>query len=405
MDGIEDTSTTSISEDEKLLAEEESAPVKPPAPKTSAKSTPEPKEEEAEEEIEEESEEEPEEEPEPEKVLDTIYTRPSIAEIKGKYPDLFKDFPSLRDVYFRERAFNELFSSVEEAKEANENDGAFRTLREDIFNGDGTKLFAALKQDGETLNKFSASLLPTLFKASPEAHWKAVTPLLENIVRTMHAEGESKNIEDLKNASLHISNFLFGGTEVAEGKKTFVEKAPDNSVREERQKFEAERFNSFSSDLESTAVSSLRSLVEKNLDPDGIMTPFIKNNIIRETITAVDAQLTADKAHMRGMESLNRKAKENNYSSEYKSKIISAYLERAKSLVPSVRAKFVSEAMGTSKKVADNKLAKADAAKSRVDKTAGSKLSSDRATQYDPKKINWGKTSDEDILNGNVTTK
>ena len=65
--------------------------------------------------------------------------------------------------------------------------------------------------------------------------------------------------------------------------------------------------------------------------------------------------MTADRQHMAYVNSLWAKAKRNGYKAEDKAKITSAFLARAKSLLPSVRVKLVSEALGltrsTTKKV------------------------------------------------------
>src|SRR6516225_9215499 len=46
------------------------------------------------------------------------FYRPPISAIKEKYPNFFKDFPELKESYFREMRFTELFPTVEDAKEA-----------------------------------------------------------------------------------------------------------------------------------------------------------------------------------------------------------------------------------------------------------------------------------------------
>src|SRR5437660_282354 len=47
-------------------------------------------------------------------------TLPQFKEITKKYPNFFKDFPNLRHAFFREKEYSEIFSTVDEAKEAQE---------------------------------------------------------------------------------------------------------------------------------------------------------------------------------------------------------------------------------------------------------------------------------------------
>src|SRR5437763_300329 len=68
--------------------------------------------------VEEEEDKGPEKEEEEEEEEHGIVGRPTFKDIKAKYPNLFKDFPDLRDMVFRERDYSELFPTVEDAKEA-----------------------------------------------------------------------------------------------------------------------------------------------------------------------------------------------------------------------------------------------------------------------------------------------
>src|SRR6266404_1233667 len=50
--------------------------------------------------------------------LKVPFDRPTLKAIKEKYPNLFKDFPQLRDGYFRELQYTAIFPTIEDAKEA-----------------------------------------------------------------------------------------------------------------------------------------------------------------------------------------------------------------------------------------------------------------------------------------------
>ena len=58
-----------------------------------------------------EAEDESEEEEDEPKV--TYYDRPTVKQIKDKYPDFFKSFPQLRDMYFRESEFSKVFPTID----------------------------------------------------------------------------------------------------------------------------------------------------------------------------------------------------------------------------------------------------------------------------------------------------
>src|SRR5439155_10245930 len=78
--------------------------------------------------------------------------RPTFKEITAKYPNLFKDFPDLREAMGREREYTELFDTVDAAKEAKEQVDDFSYLRELVESGSPEKteeFLAAVKEGGE----------------------------------------------------------------------------------------------------------------------------------------------------------------------------------------------------------------------------------------------------------------
>ena len=409
---IQEDSTTSVGDDIRELSEgEEETPVVLPVEEE--------EEEEEEEVIEEEEgeveEEEGEEEEEPSPELTHPFDRPSLKVVEEAFPGLLKKFPSLRDMYFREAEYSKLFPTVDDAKEANENNTAFLSMREDIFQGNGSKLFSSIKEVNEKdLEKFSTTVLPTLFQVHPKAFWNAANPLVEDIARNMFAKGVKEGNESLQNAARHLSDYYFGNVEIAEGKKTSIVKIEDNNeVIKEREKFDNERGNAFRGGIETDIRSQLVSMIEgkdpktekSRLDPDSVFSPFIKNTIIDKIIEEMGTQLTSDKDHIRFMDSLWGKAKRNGRTDADKARIISAYLARAKSLIPSLRSKYVSEALGQRVRISSGKKKIIETSTSRRDGGTLGRGSNGKPKDYNPKTINYSKTSDADILNDDITYK
>src|SRR5439155_10821415 len=95
-----------------------------------------------------------------------IVGRPSFKDIKAKYPNLFKDFPDLREMFFREQGYSELFPTVEDAKEAHENSANYSFLRELVEGGttENTEEFLGAVKDIDKLQSFAYSFLPALQK-------------------------------------------------------------------------------------------------------------------------------------------------------------------------------------------------------------------------------------------------
>jgi hypothetical protein len=350
------------------------------------------------------------------KETEVLGSRPTLPEIKAKYPNLFKDFPALRDVYFREREYSELFPSVEDAREASLNNDAFSSIREGVLSGDVSNFLSAVREI-DALDKISDNLLPSLYKASPDAHWRATTPLMENIVRSFFNEGTLRESEDLQNAALHLSHYLFNDSgAIAKGEKTLRPAQVPNEekvkLENDRKEFETQRFTSFHGDVASEAQRGLKDLIlergqhnKLKMDPDGQLSEFMKNTLVEKIAEEVGKQMSSDKTHMSLVNSLWARAKKAGYQGDWKSRILSAYLARAKSLVGPVRSRLVSEALGTTTDVGIKKAEKVAQINGRKEPGQGGRNALEAPKTYDAKKIDWSRTSEDDFLNDNITLK
>jgi hypothetical protein len=342
------------------------------------------------------------------------FDRPSLRTINEAFPELFKKFPAMRDMYFREAEYSKLFPTVEDAKEANENNAAFTSIKDDIFNGDGSKFMSAINSvDPRGLEKFATGFLPSLTKTNMNAFWKAANPLIEDVSRAMFNKGKMSGDENLANAGLHLSQFFFGKTEFAEGKASsrVMEDQGETEVAKEKREWEDRKHLEFRSSLETDLRSQLDEIVigedprtgKSKLDPDDLLSPFIKQTIVDHVVQDIGAALAGDTAHMRYMDSLWSRAKSNGRRQTDKEKIINAYLNRARSMAPALRSKYVSEALGRRARAAGEKVRRVESIPARTPSN-GRTHSSDRS-DYSPKKIDYRKTSDYDILNDDVKYK
>ena len=157
-------------------------------------------------------------------------------------------------------------------------------------------------------------------------------------------------------------------------------------------------------------VTSSSSLISPSLYPawqafDGVFSNFIRTTIVDRIIEDLGTQLTSDKDHIRFMDSLWDKSKRNGRTEADKARIITAYLARAKSLIPSLRSKYVSEALGQKTRIASGKKEKTEEIASRTNSGTSGRGSNGANKNYNPKSINYSKTSDADILNDNITYK
>lgn len=356
--------------------------------------------EEPEEEIEEEPKKEDEEEIKEEESLELASgkERPAFKAIKEKYPNLFKDFPELREMYFREAKYTEIYPTVDEAKEAKEKSDDYSYLESLVAKGtpESTKEFLDVmkENDENTYKGYVASFLPALAKADSDTYFAITLPIIDGILKSAYREGESNGNESLKGAALWLSKFVFGETSYAKGEKSakmpLVEKKTDpekEKFEKEKQEFYSKRATEFESNTTSTATKRLSAIIEKDLDPKDEFTYFEKEHMRERILQEIGNRLEKDSTHMSRINGLWKQAARSGFSEESKDRIISAYLSRAKVILPEVRKEIRALAKGK-KAPASNEVRK---------ELTGVRTSSNNRT---PGKVDYKKMSDKDILDG-----
>lgn len=343
------------------------------------------------------------------------YTRHSITDINKVYPEFFRKFPLMKNVIQREKEYTNVFTTIQEAKDSKESSDALQTLQEDIISGDCSKLVSAIKDISETgLNNFSGNILKAIAKASSDAHWKAALPLIQNIVRNCYQEGLRRGDNDsgnnLRMSSEHVALYLLGDHRIASGEVSALKDdrpSPEaESLKKEREEFEQSKYSDFQNSVANHCSIELKKMIlekDKNdnlrIDPNGTMSQWMKDQVTNEIFAEVGKQLSQDKIHIANMDSMWKDVRKGNRSSEISARLSSAFLARARSLVGTIRAQKVSEALGQKMRIANG-------SPERVSRREpGGSGSIPRTSQRTPnaKQIDWSRTSDLDLLNDNIT--
>jgi len=407
-----DAEYTESTEDllEELQTEDETPEVEPPEkeepPKKESEEKPKKEEEEEEEEEKEEEEKEEPEEKDKSKFL---------SEITKKYPTLFKDFPNLRHVFFHERQYRELFPTIEEAKEAADDLEGLVELEKALASGEADDIagvISSMNELGEdVVENFADNFLPSLKSINQDLYYKAITPELVNFTRIMFDAGVRNENTNLCNAALMAALHFFGDPKIASGEKQInlpkPEKRPreDSELENERRSFRQERYTSFYNDVVQSADGRLAELIADGIDPKNNMTKGMKALVVEKVSKEISKTLSNDSVHGSRMNGLWRKAGDDNFSSKHKSKIISAYLEAAEEILPRVRSKVRAEVLGIRTRHPENKTGGTGKRAEPESTTGGGRQSTSSNGNLDPKKIDWRKTSDLDLIKGNVTYK
>lgn len=301
--------------------------------------------EEPEEEPEEESE-EAEEESEEEEQEVPKYQRPIFKEIKEKYPNFFKDFPDMREVYFREGKFSTIFPTVEDAEEALNKASVFDSLAQDLSSGSLNSLFDTLEQGGkDLLHKVVDNFLPAVYQRSPEAYFNTVGPIIGEFIKSIYDEGQRTGDDNLKAVALHAAKYGFGTTDLNEiGLKrrpvdpTLIEEK--KKLETEKQRLELQRYQEVYGQVAEKAQKILLTEISKRIP---VSDAYKRSAAIRDVFEKVNEVLSSDPRHVRLMNTLWVKARNSGYSFESRSKLISTLIGRAKQVMPGIVKEILSQ--------------------------------------------------------------
>lgn len=313
-------------------------------------------------------------------------SRPSWKKVKELGLDKDKDF---RELYFRDKAYTDVFPTVAQAKEAATKADQLDLLDTTLVNGDIESIFKDLNED--VILKISDRLLPTLSKTNPQAFIRATKPFLVDILHSVMNKAKSDGDENLQRSVRNISNAIFRNPELPPR----VSNQEDPTIVQERQRLERERQGLFQRDeqrflaaADSSTMRRLESIVSDSIDPKNEfgLSSFVRGAIADKVLKEVGQVLQKDEVLGNKLKAYHRNASRAGFPDEYKARMISASLERAKKVIPMLVAKHRNAALG--KQSTKGKILSKVESKNQ---TSGTSSSS--------KKVDTRKTSAEDFLN------
>lgn len=338
-DEILDPNASPETSDADLLADEGKEETTPEPDKIEDEEPVEPEETEEEEEETQEDEETETEDEDEEKI-----TRPSWKEIKEKYPEIAKN-KEFREVYFREKAYSELFPTIEDAKEAGEKARVLEVFDQSLIDGDPGYLIKNLSPT--SLAGFTNKVLPALREYNKDLFLKATAPVVIDIVNNIHDHAVNKGDKNLQTSVLNVCNWLFGEFKVP-GRLNPTRVDPE--VEKEKKTLQEERANlllthrkEFTGKIERSIGRQLSKIIGEGL---GIENEFLATSVIEKTLEKVKSTIYSDKDFITRVQSIYQQAERAGYSPEYATRVVSAYLGRAKGIALKARAEFKASAVG-----------------------------------------------------------
>lgn len=283
----------------------------------------------------------------------------AVKDIKAKYPDFFKTFPEVRGAIFRDQQYGALFANPKEAEEVVSKAETFDAIEADLLGkGDASEILTSVhKSNPKSFAKLAVGLMPVIQSLDKDTYANVAAIPIKQLLRSAHNEGKGSDgkLTDLGKAALWIHNYFFGKDSRLEdpvtGEIKQTEEKSESEKRAEQKLAEIDRreFTAFKSDIDNTYVNRITKEIRTVLDKDDRLSEFVKRTIVKEGLAEIKSQLEADQRYQKTMSSLSAQARRAGYTSEFKSRILSVALARAKSLAPSIRAKLVAEALGNSK--------------------------------------------------------
>ena len=274
-------------------------------------------------------------------------------EILAKYPTIFKDFPYLEKAYYRDQQFTEILPTVQDAKIAVEKAQILDATERQVMNGDiSSVLLAAKSENQEAFNKIADNYLPTLRRIDQQAYFHVLGGVIKDTIVTMVREGRALGDQGapLQAAANVLNQFIFGSQNFQPHQPLSRQSDPREVRREyEQQQQEQQRvytqFENVKDDLQTKADNVLKSTIDGHLDPRGSMTDYVRNHAKQEAFENLETLISKDTRFRSLLDKLWEKAFQSNFDKSDTDRIKSAYLSKAKTLLPSVIKKARNDAL------------------------------------------------------------
>lgn len=323
----------------------------------------------------------------------------TVQSLKKAYPDILKKFPDLRNVIYRENAFRQLFPSVKAAEEINGRSEDLAVIEAHLIQDGDAKWFAEVMKarGGENYKKFYKRVIPALFETDRELYREVTQPILQLALHAALSEGKKSGDKNQVIAAKLMSKFLFNTDEISLPDSDDPDLRVQERVNREREEWLTEVSREAVTEIYEASRESLLVDAAEGLPKN--LTKWQREKLVEDIADKVDALIQQDPSAVQNLKSLFARARQSRYSRESKARIKSAYLARAKNLLPKVKARLLAQALGTK----PSTKGEGTQVKKRFQGQGGGGKPTGRTPNAD--QIDWDKTSDEDLLAGRPTLK
>ncbi len=280
-------------------------------------------------------------------------------EILKKYPQLFKDFPYLEKAYYREQQFTELLPTIDDARAAVEKSQTLDRFEQDVIhNGNTENILRAIKEENPNgFLKMVDNYLPTLAKVDERAYLHLLGNVSKHTILAMVTEARKTNNEALQSAAHIMNQFVFGSSDFVPPTNLAKDGGPDDTKKEDEikqreQSFIRQQLDGAVNDMNSRVNNTLRNTINTHIDPKQSMTEYIRGKASQDALDDLQRLIHQDSRFKSLADRLWEAAVKSNFSKDAVDRIKSAYLSKAKTLLPTVIKKARIDALkGMGKRV------------------------------------------------------
>lgn len=281
-------------------------------------------------------------------------TQVSFKALNASYPDIFKKFPELRTIIAHETSLRATFPSREDALEAAEKAEVFDRVNGKLLDGDAKEFIDTLrKANEEGFKKFTGNFFKTLKTDHRDQYLNLSVPMIREVIIGALRESHNTGNKDLALSARNFARFAFGMSDWKGVLQTDPEKetTPEDDPRisqlqEELDAHKRIQIKDFNTQIISTCKTEFEKAAKgifKSIDTENKLTKRQQEVLLTEARTSISEKLQKSPEHIRNMKILRRKAETSGYSKEWVPSLSTAWLGRAKSLLPTILPRLIAE--------------------------------------------------------------
>lgn len=281
-------------------------------------------------------------------------------EILAKYPQLFKDFPYLEKAYYREQQFTELLPTIDDAKAAVAAKTTLDNYERDIMSGNTETMLRSVKEtDPNAFNKIADNYLQSLARVDEKAYHHVLSNVSKYTIMAMVKEAQSSQNDVLRAAAQVLNQFVFGSSDFQPPQNLTKEdtgrREAEDKVAQREKQWTQQRFESTRTDLNTRVNNTLRNTIEAHIDPKKSMSDYVRKNASRDALETLEGLIRKDTRFRTLSDKLWEEAFKKGFDGESVGRIKTAFLSKAKTLLPAVIKKARTDALkGIGKKVVED---------------------------------------------------